>query len=142
MNVPTFEAVDSGGNCELWKQVQVGLSSDQGLSWPDSAHSRSRNSLRYIGGLPKQANWQDLTVRTRIQKAEPQKKCSYYFSLCIILFSSLFCFIVLKMIPLIFIYFFFLCFYFQINLFFLFLHYYTFSLNCIFHVLLCFFILF
>ena len=56
MNVPTFEAVVSGGNCELWKEVQVGLSPDQGLSWPHSAHSRSTDILRCIGGLPKQAN--------------------------------------------------------------------------------------
>lgn len=73
MNVPTFEAVDSGGNCEFWKQEQVGLSPDQGLSWPHSAHSGSIDILRYIGGLLKQAKWQDLTVRARIQKAEPQK---------------------------------------------------------------------
>lgn len=98
---------------QLWtlKQVQVGLSSTRVWADPDSAHSRSRNILRYIGGLPKQASWQDLTVRTRIQKAEPHEKCSYYFSLCIILFSSLFCFIVLND-PIDF-YLLFLCFYFS-----------------------------
>ena len=52
MNVPKFEVVDFEGECGLWNQVKAGVRQDQSLSWPHSAHSRSRDFPRNIGGFP------------------------------------------------------------------------------------------
>ena len=53
--MPTIETGDGGGNCGLWGPGHAGLRPGQSLSWLKSAHSRSRDLPRRIGGLPGEA---------------------------------------------------------------------------------------
>ena len=79
MNVPTFEVVDFEGNFEIWNQVKAGVRQDQSLSWPHSAHSRSRDVPRNIGGHPEKVDWLELIVGTRKLTAEATGKLSSYY---------------------------------------------------------------
>ena len=79
MSVPIFEAVEFRGNCGLWKQVQGRIRLNKNLSWPHSAHSRSRDVPRNIGGHPEKVDWLELIVGTRKLTAEATGKLSSYY---------------------------------------------------------------
>ena len=90
LNPNWLAAVDLGGNCRLWKQVQAGVRTDRSLSWPHSDHSRSRDLPRNIGRLPKYADWLELTMWWGHWQLRPQGNILLTTTLYIFLSFSFF----------------------------------------------------
>lgn len=146
MSVPIFEAVEFRGNCELWKQVQGKIMPNQNLSWPHSAHSRSRDVPRNIGGRPEKIDWLEPHCGGKETDSWGHRKIVFLLPLFISLCIYVIFFILFFIVDFLIIVFYFLLFIFLfsctlfLNKCILFFPYFycTFSLYCIFSMFLSF----